>query len=82
MTKLYDLRRIWAVELDSRNNKRHRNLKHPWVNYVMKRKNYKDPQSTLKDRICGRALGVYARLMRLESAKEETSAKTEAYWED
>ena len=87
MTKLYELRRIWAIELDSRTQEYHRNLRYPWISYVMKRKNYKSFQTVVKDRICGRALGVYARLMRLEWAKEEADSKVEAeingvYWGD
>lgn len=30
--------RIWAIELDFRTQEYHRNLRYPWISYVIKRK--------------------------------------------
>lgn len=82
MTKIYRLRSEWTKELDSRINKHHRNLRYAWQDYVMKRKGgYKSPSVVIREKIAGRALRVYARLMNVESAYAEV-VESEVYWED
>ena len=82
MTKLYQLRREWAKELDAHTKRFHSNLRHAWVSYVMKRNGgYKGFSTIKKEKIAGRALSVYARLMRLDLAVAE-AVETEVYWEE